>query len=45
MKKIKTIFKKIGLFFSKLIDKIFVVPISKLILKINEKFDKPSKKF
>lgn len=44
-KKIKTIFKKIGLFFSKLIDKIFVVPISKLILKINEKFDKPSKKF
>ncbi len=44
-KKIKIIFKKIGLFFSKLIDKIFVIPISKLILKINEKFDKPSKKF
>ena len=45
MKQIKKIFKSVGLFFSKAIDKIIVVPISKLILLINKKYDKPGKKF
>ncbi len=39
------IIKSIYSFFSKLIDRIIVVPISKLILIINKKFDTPSKKF
>lgn len=39
------IIKSIYSFFSKLIDKIIVVPISKLILIINKKFDTPSRKF
>ena len=39
------IIKSICSFFSKLIDKIIVVPISKLILIINKKFDTPSRKF
>ncbi len=38
-------FKKIGIFFSKIIDKLIVIPISKLILIINKKYDKPSKRF
>lgn len=38
------IIKKIGSFFSKIISKIIVVPISKIILFINSKFDKPSRK-
>ncbi len=45
MKAIKKMFKSIGSFFSKIIDKIIVVPISKLILLINSKFGKPSKRF
>lgn len=38
------IIKKISSFFSKIISKIIVVPISKIILFINSKFDKPSRK-
>ena len=44
MKKIAKLFSSIGSFFSKIINKIIVSPISKLILFINNKFDKPSKK-
>lgn len=45
MKTIAKIFKNIGSFFSKIIDKIIVVPISKLVLWFNTKFEKPSKRF
>lgn len=45
MKQIIIMLKKIGIFFSKIIDKLIVMPISKLILLINKKYDKPSKKF
>ena len=45
MQKIKQIIKKICIFFSSIIEKIIVLPISKLILIINKKYDKPSKKF
>ncbi len=45
MKQIMKMLKKIGIFFSKIIDKLIVMPISKLILLINKKYDKPSKKF
>ena len=38
-------FKNIGIFFTKNIDKLIVIPISKLILIINKKYDKPSKRF
>ena len=44
MKQTKKTFKNIGIFFSKIIDKLIVVPISKIILIINKKYDKPSKK-
>lgn len=43
MKKITKIFKKIGSFFSAIINRLFVIPISKLVLWINAKFEKPSK--
>lgn len=36
-------FKKIGSFFSNIINKLFVLPLSKLVLWINTKFEKPSK--
>ena len=39
------IIKNLCSFFSKLVDKIVVMPISKLILIINKKFDTPSRKF
>lgn len=45
MKQVMTMLKKIGNFFSKIIDKLIVMPISKLILLINKKYGKPSKKF
>ena len=45
MKTIAKIFKNIISFFSRIIDKLIVMPISKLILTINKKFEKPSKKF
>ena len=45
MKTIAKIFKNIISFFSRIIDKLIVMPISKLILIINKKFEKPSKKF
>lgn len=45
MKKIMKIFKSICSFLSRIIDKIIVVPISKFVLWINTKFDKPSKWF
>lgn len=44
MKKIAKIISSIGSFLSKIINKIIVVPISKLVLFINNKFEKPSKK-
>lgn len=43
MKTIAKIFKKIGSFFSAIINRLFVIPISKLVLWINAKFEKPSK--
>src|SRR5699024_6601711 len=45
MKTIAKIFKNIVSFFSRIIDKLIVMPISKLILMINKKFEKPGKKF
>ena len=45
MKIIKKFLKSIYSFFFKIIDKLIVVPISKLILFINKKYDKPSKRF
>ena len=45
MKQVMKMLKNIGLFFSKIIDKLIVIPISKLILLINKKYDKPSKRF
>ena len=45
MKQVIIMLKKIGIFFSKIIDKLIVIPISKLILLINKKYDKPSKRF
>ena len=45
MKTITKIFKNIVSFFSRIIDKLIVMPISKLILMINKKFEKPGKKF
>ena len=45
MKTIAKIFKNIVSFFSRIIDKLIVIPISKLILMINKKFEKPGKKF
>ena len=45
MKQLMKTLKNISLFFSKIIDKLIVLPISKLILIINKKYDKPSKKF
>ena len=45
MKTIVKIFKNIVSFFSRIIDKLIVMPISKLILMINKKFEKPGKKF
>ena len=45
MKTIAKIFKNIVSFFSRIIDKLIVMPISKLILIINKKFEKPGKKF
>ena len=45
MKQVMTMLKKIVNFFSKIIDKLIVMPISKLILLINKKYGKPSKKF
>lgn len=45
MKKMLIIIKKIGNLLSNAIDKIIVIPISKLILFVNKKFDRPSKKF
>ena len=45
MKKIAKIFSSIGSFLSKILNKIIVIPISKFILFINNKFDKPSKRF
>ena len=42
---IAKIFKNIVSFFSRIIDKLIVMPISKLILMINKKFEKPGKKF
>lgn len=43
MKTITKMFKKIGSFFSNIINKLFVLPLSKLVLWINTKFEKPSK--
>ena len=45
MKIIKKFLKSIYSFFAKIIDRLIVVPISKLILFINKKYDKPSKRF
>ena len=45
MKQLAKIIKSIYSFFSKIVDKLIVVPISKLILFINKKYDKPSKRF
>ena len=45
MKQIMKMLKNIGIFLSKIIDKLIVMPISKLILLINKKYDKPSKRF
>ncbi len=45
MKQVMKMLKNIGFFFSKIIDKLIVIPISKLILLINKKYDKPSKRF
>ena len=45
MKQVMKMLKKIGIFLSKIIDKLIVMPISKLILLINKKYDKPSKRF
>ncbi len=45
MKTIMKVFKYIGSFFKRLIEKIIVVPISKFILWINTKFEKPGRKF
>ena len=45
MKQLMKILKDISLFLSKVIDKLIVLPISKLILIINKRYDKPSKKF
>ena len=44
MKAIVKIFKNIFSLISKVIDKLIVIPISKIILLINKRFDKPSKK-
>ena len=44
MKMIKQAFKNIISFFSHLIDRLIVIPISKLILLINKKIEKPGKK-
>ena len=44
MKQIMKMLKNIGIFLSKIIDKLIVMPISKLILLINKKY-KPSKRF
>ncbi len=43
MKLIMKTFKNILSFFSKIIDKIIVIPISKFVFLINKKFEKPSK--
>ncbi len=45
MKTVAKIFKNIISFFSRIIDKLIVMPISKLVLMINKKFKKPGKKF
>ena len=45
MKQLAKIIKSIYSFFSKIVDKLIVVPVSKLILFINKKYDKPSKRF
>ena len=45
MKQLAKIIKSSYSFFSKIVDKLIVVPISKLILFINKKYDKPSKRF
>lgn len=45
MKIVAKMFKNIISFFSRIIDKLIVMPISKLILMINKKFEKPGKKF
>ena len=45
MKNLAKIIKNIISFFSRIIDKLIVMPISKLILLINKKFEKPGKRF
>ena len=45
MKNLAKIIKNIISFFSRIIDKVIVMPISKLILLINKKFEKPGKRF
>lgn len=44
VKTITTILKKIGSFFSGIVNRLFVIPMSKFVLWVNTKFEKPSKR-